>query len=153
MLVATRSRAKLVSVTTEGIEMGNKNYDKGASLENDVATSLDNNGYATIRAAGSGTADRPSCDVLAVDQSEVLLIECKTYKDGSSSLVSKSDHKQMTELHERIHDTGLGGTGCRDVVTALVLREDGSFSPRFVSPFPEWHVPSGDERLFSNHYK
>lgn len=133
--------------------MGNRNYDKGAALENEVANRLSDNGYVAIRSAGSGAADRASCDVVAIDHEEILLIECKTYQEGSDDVVSDSDYRQMTILKDRSRVGADVNPQRRDVVTLLVLKEDGKFSPRYVQPFPASHQPSGDERLFSKFYK
>lgn len=133
--------------------MGNRNYDKGASLENDVANRLDDNNYAVVRAAGSGTADRVSCDVLAVNDEHILILECKTYKETGENIVSKSDYEQVMEMANRVLPENMALSGVRGVTTALVLREDGSFSPRYVEPFPHVYHPTGDEDLFKELYQ
>lgn len=133
--------------------MGNNNYNRGASLENDVANRLTENGYAVVRAAGSGTADRDSCDVMAVDRDVILLLECKTYAETGTNVVGASDRRQMKELKSRVERPGPDIDGERDVIDALVLREKGSFSPRYVSPFPARYSPDGSEELFMKLYK
>ena len=132
--------------------MGNKKYNRGASLENDVANRLSSSGYAAIRAAGSGTSDRDSCDVVAVNDEEILLIECKTYKVHGNNIIDYSDYRQMEELENRVEIPGPGMEGDRDVKTILALRQSGKFSPRYVAPFPRTYRPNGDEELLSTLY-
>lgn len=132
--------------------MGNKKYNRGASLENTVANRLSNNGFAAIRAAGSGTANRDSCDVIAVNDEMILLIECKTYKVHGNNIIDYSDHKQMDSLEDSAELPGPVMEGDREVKTLLVLRQSGKFSPRYVAPFPRSYRPNGDEELLSRLY-
>lgn len=132
--------------------MTNKNYDKGASLENEVANRLNNNNYAVVRAAGSGTADRVSCDVLAINDEKILILECKTYENTGANIVSESDYNQVMEMVDRVMTGNMARPGVRGVVPALVLRQNGSFSPRYVEPFPHTYHPTGEEDLFKDLY-
>jgi len=133
--------------------MGNRKYDRGASLENDVANRLSDNGYAVIRAAGSGTADRDSCDVIAVNDEEILLIECKTYKTPGNNVVGHNDHTQMEEIRVRVEKEGTPSADVRDVKTVLALKQSGKFSPRCVVPFPRAYKPDGTEMLLKELYE
>ena len=133
--------------------MGNRNYDKGASLENDVANRLNDNGYAVVRTAGSGTADRDSCDVIAVNEEEILLIECKTYQVPGENIISTDDHTQMIGMKKEIEKDDTPSADCRDIRTVLALRRDGKFSPRYIVPFPSAYRPDGTEKLFKNLYQ
>lgn len=132
--------------------MGNRNYDKGASLENDVANRLANNGFATVRAAGSGTADRDSCDVMAINESKILIIECKTYNSVGSQVVTRSDHQQMMQMAGRVMKAGSPSPNARDVRDILVVRQDGHTAPRYIEPFPTEYKTTGEEDLFKDVY-
>jgi len=133
--------------------MGNKKYNRGASLENDVANRLDDNGYSVVRAAGSGTTDRDACDVMAIDREQILLIECKTYTGDVSNVVGPSDRRQMNKLRQNIESPCPDIDERRDVLTVLALRQKGKFSPRYVAPFPSTHEPTGDEELLKELYQ
>lgn len=132
--------------------MANNKYNRGASLENDVCNRLHRNCWAVVRAAGSGTTDRDSADVLAVNQNAILIIECKTYSEAGKNIIDYDDYEQVMTMADNAGAPNVEGSGRREVVTALVLRQKGSFSPRFVEPFPRTYHPDGDEELFKNLY-
>lgn len=133
--------------------MANEKYDRGASLENEVANRLSENGYAVIRAAGSGTADRDSCDVIAVNEEQILLIECKTYKTPGEDVIGHDDYTQMEEIRVRVEKEGTPSADVREVKTVLALRQTGKFSPRHVTPFPRAYKPSGTETMLRHLYQ
>jgi hypothetical protein len=133
--------------------MTNSKYDRGSSLENDVCNRLHRNCWAVVRAAGSGTTDRDSADVLAVNHNAILIIECKTYSELGKNIIEYDDYEQVMKVADDAGVPDTEGGDRRDVVSALVLRQKGSFSPRFVSPFPRTYHPDGDESLFKNLYQ
>ncbi|MFH1788479.1 MAG: Holliday junction resolvase Hjc [Candidatus Altiarchaeota archaeon] len=53
-------------------------YKKGANFERGIVSLFWENGWAAVRAAGSGTTKYPVPDVVAVKDCEVVLVECKT---------------------------------------------------------------------------
>ncbi len=58
-----------------------KFYEKGVRFERDLVTRFWDNGWAAVRAAGSGTVSFPVPDVLAVKGGRVILVECKVTKE------------------------------------------------------------------------
>ncbi|MFH1835478.1 MAG: Holliday junction resolvase Hjc [Methanobacteriota archaeon] len=57
---------------------GARIYKKGADFERKLVSLFWENGWAAIRAAGSGTTKYPVPDVIAVKGSEIIIVECKT---------------------------------------------------------------------------
>lgn len=53
-------------------------YKKGANYERELVSLFWENGWAAVRAAGSGSTKYPVPDVVAVKDSDVVLVECKT---------------------------------------------------------------------------
>lgn len=133
--------------------MTNNNYSRGASLENDVCNRLHRNGWAVVRAAGSGTTDRDSADVIAINRNAILVIECKTYSEAGKNIIDYDDYEQVMKVADDAGAPNETDSDRREVVTALVLREKGSFSPRFVAPFPRTYHPDSEEELFKNLYQ
>ncbi|MEK6974504.1 MAG: Holliday junction resolvase Hjc [Nanoarchaeota archaeon] len=74
--------------------MGSKN--KGTRAERELFHMLWNNGWATLRSAGSGSTPKPSPDLIASNNERILAIECKSIKGNSKYF----DRKEISELIE-----------------------------------------------------
>ena len=61
-------------------------YAKGANFEREVIADLWAHGWASMRAAGSGTTSYPVPDVIGLKDGRIVLIECKTTKGDRLSL-------------------------------------------------------------------
>jgi Holliday junction resolvase len=61
-------------------------YAKGANFEREIVTDLWSHGWASMRAAGSGTTSYPVPDVIGARNGRLVLIECKTTKSDRLSL-------------------------------------------------------------------
>ena len=61
-------------------------YQRGATFERHLLTQLWQRGWASIRAAGSGTRIEPVPDVLAAKNGKLIIIEAKTTKNDRLSL-------------------------------------------------------------------
>lgn len=57
-------------------------YNKGANAERELAAILYANGFAVIRAAGSGVTKMPCPDVIALSVKKKLAFECKAWKSN-----------------------------------------------------------------------
>ena len=73
-------------------------YAKGANFEREVIADLWSHGWASMRAAGSGTTSYPVPDVIGVRAGKVILIECKTTKGDRLSL--KKDILDLDEFRK-----------------------------------------------------
>lgn len=74
--------------------MGNGAKAKGSSAERELQHTLVNNGFAVIRAAGSGSATVDACDLIAGKTGRSFAIEVKACA-GQKQYISR---EQMTEL-------------------------------------------------------
>jgi Holliday junction resolvase len=61
-------------------------YAKGANFEREIVADLWSHGWASMRAAGSGTTSYPVPDVIGAKNGRLVLIECKTTKSDRLSL-------------------------------------------------------------------
>ena len=57
-------------------------YAKGANAERELMKVLFADGFAVVRAGGSGVNVLPSPDLLALKQSNIFIFECKAWKGG-----------------------------------------------------------------------
>jgi Holliday junction resolvase len=73
-----------------------KTYKKGANAERELLQRLHKQGFAIVRAAGSGTTPLPSPDLVALKGEKRFGFECKAWNSKYLHL----DHKQMEELME-----------------------------------------------------
>lgn len=73
---------------------------KGISAERALVHKFWANGWACLRAAGSGSMRYPCVDLIAGNISRKLAIECKTTK-SSTKYLSKEDISQLTEFSRR----------------------------------------------------
>jgi len=81
------------------------NYRRGASFEREVATRFDREGFFVTRAAGSGTADRASADIVALYWDTIVIAECKTYSGDYEGHKVEFDGDQLDEIAARLgHD-------------------------------------------------
>ncbi len=62
---------------------------KGSNAERELIHMLWNEGYAAIRAAGSGSCKYPVPDIIASNALRRLAIECKVTKDNSKHFTKK----------------------------------------------------------------
>jgi len=69
---------------------------KGTQAERDLCTWLWDKNYATLRAPASGSIDRPSPDVIAINQDEAYAVELKANKDGAAHF----DEHEIRELEQ-----------------------------------------------------
>ncbi|MDO8648073.1 MAG: Holliday junction resolvase Hjc [Candidatus Diapherotrites archaeon] len=61
-------------------------YTKGANAERELIKVLWNNGFATVRAAGSGVTPLPSPDLIALGNGKKLAFECKAWDSAYLNL-------------------------------------------------------------------
>ena len=61
-------------------------YRKGANAERELIKILWNNGFATLRAAGSGVTPLPSPDLVALSSKKKLGFECKAWNSSYLNL-------------------------------------------------------------------
>jgi len=106
---------------------------QGSNDERKLANRLRDEGWAAFRVAGSGSAQRAACDIVAINSSAILLIECKTFKDGDKAIRLDNDLGQL-ELLDRLidpfyKDSCLDG---RDVVPIVTFKQDGSSMRRYL---------------------
>ncbi len=75
-------------------------YRKGADFERSLVRDLWENGFAAIRAAGSGSAPLPIPDIIAMKDGRVIIIECKTTGKDSFRL-GKKDVETLETFRSR----------------------------------------------------
>ncbi|ODS41221.1 hypothetical protein BEH94_09270 [Candidatus Altiarchaeales archaeon WOR_SM1_SCG] len=92
-------------------------YHKGVNFEREIVHKFWNNGWAAMRAAGSGTIAVLVPDIIAIKNNDVIAVECKTTTNDRLSL--KKDITQLLEFS--------GITGARTYIAIKFLRE----KPRF----------------------
>jgi len=61
-------------------------YAKGANFERKIVSDLWGHGWASMRAAGSGTVGFPVPDVIGAKDGRIILIECKATRKDRLSL-------------------------------------------------------------------
>ena len=71
-------------------------YAKGAKAERELIEMFWNNGYAAMRAAGSGISRLPSVDVIAGNGKKTFAVECKAIKSGYVYLEKEEIVKLLT---------------------------------------------------------
>jgi Holliday junction resolvase len=103
----------------------------GSDGERELAKRLEDEGWAVVRVAGSGSAQRASCDLVAINHSAILFIECKTYKDGERTINVGDDMAQLEELKDRVRPLGVGEIR-RDERFVVALKEDGAIAWYYV---------------------
>lgn len=74
---------------------------RGDTYERDLRDRLTEAGWAATRAAGSGTWEGDSADIVAVRDGEVLIIEMKSTHKDFESIDVRSDDEQLKRLHEK----------------------------------------------------
>lgn len=70
---------------------------KGIAAERDLVHKLQDNGWAAIRVAASGSTKTPSADIISGKGGRVLVIECKTVK-GKSRYVEKKQIEEFAQF-------------------------------------------------------
>ncbi len=118
--------------------MANDKYKQGRQFENSVANRFNDRGFVVTRAAGSGTADRATPDLVAINRNAVILMECKTYSGDWKNEVVRYDREQQEKIQERVGCAAIYNSDpSRDIVTAIVMKcVDGGL--------PLWAVPDGE---------
>ncbi|RLI88107.1 MAG: hypothetical protein DRO76_01350 [Candidatus Altiarchaeales archaeon] len=61
-------------------------YEKGANFERELVAKFWEHGWASMRAAGSGTTSFPVPDVIGIKDNKIIIVECKTTKKDRLSL-------------------------------------------------------------------
>ena len=61
-------------------------YEKGANFERELVAKFWRHGWASMRAAGSGTSSFPVPDVIGIRGDKIIIVECKTTKKDRLSL-------------------------------------------------------------------
>ena len=69
---------------------------KGSNAERELMLKLWNNGFAVLRAAGSGVNQLPCPDVIAINKKKKIAFECKAWNSKHLSI----DVKQMDQMLE-----------------------------------------------------
>jgi holliday junction resolvase Hjr len=95
-------------------------YSKGANFERSLVNKFWENGFAAIRAAGSGSAPQPIPDVTAIRGSRVIILECKTTSKDSFRL-DKSDVDKLRIFLDR--------ADCEAYIAVKFDREKPRFFP------------------------
>ena len=75
-------------------------YQKGANFERKLVNQFWDNGFAAIRAAGSGSAPLPLPDIIALKDNRTIILECKTTGKDSFRL-DKEDVGKLKTFRER----------------------------------------------------
>lgn len=107
---------------------------QGTNGERSLANRLTSEGFFTTRAAGSGSAQRAQADLVAINEDAILIIECKTYKDGSGVIDLADDKAQLDEIRGMVVGDFPGNAGERDVHAIVAFKEDGSSMWYFTRP-------------------
>lgn len=95
-------------------------YAKGANAERELIEMFWNNGYAAMRAAGSGVSRFPSVDVIAGNGQKIFAIESKAIKSGYVYLERDEIVKLLTFAQK---------FGARAYVAVRFGKNDWSFLP------------------------
>lgn len=74
-------------------------YNKGSSAERELFHKLWDEGFAVVRAAGSGRSRMPSPDLIAGGRDGVFAVECKACK-SINKYVDKSEIEQLLKFSE-----------------------------------------------------
>lgn len=84
---------------------------KGSNAERELCTELWDRNYATLRAPGSGSIQRPSPDVVAlrgINPTDVIAIELKAASDGTATFTD-AEIMQLEEWADRCNAIALVG--------------------------------------------
>jgi len=95
-------------------------YTKGANFERKLVNKFWDNGFTAIRAAGSGSAPQPIPDVIAIKDSRVIILECKT----TSKEAFRLDKEDIEKLK-----TFRGRADCEAYIAVKFDREKSRFFP------------------------
>src|SRR3989338_4357943 len=83
-------------------------YAKGANAERELIEMFWNNGYAAMRAAGSGVSRFPSADVIASNGKKTFAIESKAIKSGYVYL-ERDEIVKLLEFSQKFGARAFGG--------------------------------------------
>lgn len=97
----------------------------GSNGERQLANRLDDEGWAVFRVAGSGSAQRPAADLVAVNEEAILVIECKTYKDENKRINVRADVQQLVDLSAMM-GRSYNDDNSREEHFIIALKRDGS---------------------------
>ena len=84
---------------------------KGSNAERELCTELWEKGYATLRAPGSGSIQRPSPDVVAlrgINPTDIIAIELKAAHDGTANFKA-AEIKELEQWADRCNAIALVG--------------------------------------------
>ena len=95
-------------------------YAKGANAERELIEMFWNNGYAAMRAAGSGVSRFPSADVIASNGEKTFAIESKAIKSGYVYL-ERDEIVKLLEFSQKF--------GARPYVAVKIKKDDWTFLP------------------------
>lgn len=95
-------------------------YQKGANFERKLVNEFWANGFTAIRAAGSGSAPQPVPDIIAIKDSRVIILECKTTGKETFRL-DKMDVEKLNLFRER--------ADCEAYIAVKFDREKPKFFP------------------------
>lgn len=124
------------------------NRRRGDSFERQLASRLYDEGFFVVRSAGSGTADRPNIDLVAINENVVWLIECKTYRGEYEGHRVPFDEQQLMDVRE-IVDCHPGSESVDDnaVVGVAVKCVDGGIV-QYCEPKTSPVITVGETRSF-----
>jgi len=77
-------------------------YQKGANFERSIVRDMWDNGFAAMRAAGSGSAPFPIPDIIAAKGNRLIIIECKTTAKDKFRL-DKHDIEKLRTFTGRVN--------------------------------------------------
>jgi Holliday junction resolvase len=95
-------------------------YTKGANFERKLVNEFWDNGFTAIRAAGSGSAPQPVPDVIALKDTRVIILECKTTGKEAFRL-DKEDVEKLKTFR--------GRADCEAYIAVKFDREKAKFFP------------------------
>ena len=95
-------------------------YAKGANAERELIEMFCDNGYAAMRAAGSGASRFPSADVIASNGKKTFAIESKAIKRGYVYL-ERDEIVKLLEFSQKF--------GARPYVAVKIKKDDWTFLP------------------------
>lgn len=91
-----------VSLVVISAKTASKKMGKGTDGERELVTWLWEHGYATLRAPGSGSIDRPSPDVIAINPTKgpTIVVELKASSDGTANF-KQAEVNELVQWAER----------------------------------------------------
>jgi len=129
--------------------MANNNYRQGADAERGLANRLTDEGYLCMRSAGSGAAQRAQPDLTAINENVILLLECKTYQDGSRTIPLADERAQLDEVRGMIEGKSLASGNRRETERLVCMKKPSADAWRYVKAIGSTVTPNEiDQRLY-----